>query len=538
MGMELLKFTSVKRWISSLEQSAASKGKQLTEKTRNNLLWHLLKFTQNTGLNPDELLKEAQTDIEKTMNRLTSYFNEQQKGKNDKKGVSFLRGFYTHNDIIFSKLGAELLKFSSVKRWISSLEQSAVSRGKQLTESTRDNRLWHLQKYVDSANLNPDELLNEAKTDIEKTMARLTNHFNEQQKPKNNRKGVDWNTACTSISFLRGFYTHNDIIFPKRYKSPQRRVSKVSKSDSKTEMYSYNEETDDIVFENGYLKQFISNLSFRDQTIAICLLATGADTADLFKLSVGFVRDGKGGVSNQKRFFWHDNRTKDNIPFKVFFSEEATQYLKRYVEQERADAKSDELIFLKEDGEALPVHALAMNFRCAAQKMGFAKDDNEKSNPFRPKRFRHIFRTACSNANIDAGFIMAFMGHASTVSAGYLEKSNGLFLNAYVKVEPYITVFGIDKSQIIAVNETVADLKQSTEELKSQIVAKDAEVRDLTERIKTVEAMKTSIEEIQSTFLEFYQAMTSKDGLTAENFDRIRKVGKKLELSKKAEKKD
>jgi integrase len=392
------------------------------------------------------------------------------------------------------KMGTELLKFTSVKRWISSLEQSSVSRGKELTEETRNNRLWHLLKFIQNTGLNPDELLAESKTDIEKTMSRLTDHFNEQQKAKEGKKGVDWNTACTDISFLRGFFTHNDVIFPKRYKSPQRRISKVSKSDSKTEMYSYNEDNDSIVFENGYLKQFISNLGFRDQTIAVCLLATGADTADLFKLTVGFVRDGKGGISNQKRFFWHENRVKDNIAFKVFFSEEATQYIKRFVEQERADAKSDDLIFVKEDGEALPVHALSMNFRCAAQRMGFAKDGNEKSNPFRPKRFRHIFRTACSNANIDQGFIEAFMGHASTVSAGYLEKSSGLFLNAYVKVEPYITVFGIDKSQIIAVNETVEDLKQRTEELKDQIIAKDAELKDLSARLKMLEATKPALE--------------------------------------------
>jgi integrase len=358
-------------------------------------------------------------------------------------------------------MGEELLNFSSVKRWISSLEQSAVGRGKTFGESNKFNRLWHLSKYT--TKLNPDELLQEAKNDLEKTMIRLTTHFNAVQK-----NGMSWNTACTHVSFLRGFYTHNDIVFPKRFKSPKPRISDVSKTDCKTEIYGYDEDKDEIVFKNGFLQHFISNLNFRDQTIALCLLSTGADSAELLRLKVGFVRDGKGNLSTAKRFLLHENRQKDGIEFKVFFSEEATHFLKRFVEQERSNAKSNELIFIKEDGQELPVHALAMNFRLAAEKMGFAQD--EKSNPFRPKRFRHLFRTACSIANIDEGFVNAMMGHASNISGTYLEKSDGLFLKEYLKVEPYVTVYGgIDKSQITLMNENYDELKQKYEVAEKEI---------------------------------------------------------------------
>jgi integrase len=356
-------------------------------------------------------------------------------------------------------MGEELLNFPSVKRWISSLEQSAVGRGKTFGETNKFNRLWHLSKYATI--LNPDELLQEAKTDLEKTMKRLTDHFNAVQK-----NGMGWNTACTHVSFLRGFYTHNDVVFPKRFKSPKPRVSGVSKTDSKTEIYGFNEEKNEIVFQNGFLQHFISNLTFRDQTIALCLLSTGADSADLLKLKVGFVRDGKGNISPTNRFLWHDNRQKDGIEFKVYFSEEATNFLKRFVEQERSKANSNELIFIKEDGEALPVHALAMNFRLAAEKMGFAKD--EKSNPFRPKRFRHLFRTACSNAKIDTGFVMAMMGHASNISGSYLEKCDSLFKKEYINVEPYVTVYGVDKNQITKISENYDELKSSLSEVIKQ----------------------------------------------------------------------
>jgi integrase len=384
--------------------------------------------------------------------------------------------------------GEDLLSFSSAKNWFQSLEESAVSRGKNLTSAAKRVRFGKLYEYTMKGTINPDSLLEEAKTDINAAMKRLTDYFNQVQK----EKGVDWNSACTSLSFLRGFYTHNGITFPKRFKIPKRRVSAVSKRDSKTEIYSYNEETDEIIFHNGTLQHFISNLNFRDQVIALSLLSTGADTADLLKLNVGFVKDGKGEISKVKRFLWHDNREKDGIEFKVYFSEEATQFLKRFVEQERAEAKDSEPLFVKEDGQRLPAHALAMNFRLAAQKMGFTVD--EESNPFRPKRFRHLFRTACGNAHIDAGFTMAMMGHASDISGSYLEKSDGLFLKEYVRAEPFVTVFGVSKNGLTDLTEEVQRLADWKTEAEHQITEKTEKINNLYSRNEELEAKMNGVE--------------------------------------------
>ena len=49
-----------------------------------------------------------------------------------------------------------------------------------------------------------------------------------------------------------------------------------------------------------------------------------------------------------------------------------------------------------EVGGAMNAHQLAINLRRAAEKMGYT----EETNPFRPKRFRHLFRTACGMAHI------------------------------------------------------------------------------------------------------------------------------------------
>lgn len=358
-------------------------------------------------------------------------------------------------------VGSELLEYESVKKWISSLEQSAVSKGKLFTDEAKNVRLGRMMEYTNDGEISPNFLLEEAKQNIDATGKRLQDYFTTKLK-----SGTEWNSVVTNLCFLRGFYSHNDIVFPKRMKIPKRHISSVKKTDGKTEIYGYDETTNETVFHNGTLKHFFDNLSFRDQTIGLSMISTGADATDILNLKIGFVKDAKGNLSTVKRFPFHYKWLKDGIEFKTFFSVEATEYIRRYVQQERSNAKNDEYLFVKEDGSQIPTHALSMNFRKAAEKMGYIVDD--ESNPFRPKRFRSLFRTACSVANIESGFVMAMMGHASDISTTYLEKSDGLFLKEYIKVEPYVTVYGVDKSQITLISENYDELKSNLSEVLKQ----------------------------------------------------------------------
>jgi integrase len=349
--------------------------------------------------------------------------------------------------------GEELTKYQSVKSWLESLDASAQRRGKDgLTHEAKRMRLGRLWEYTAEGKISPDMLLEEAKEDIDKAGKRLKDYFDAKLE-----SGTSHNTLVTNVGLLRGFYTHNNLVFPKKWGVPRRKVSKVSVRDEKTALYDYDGDKGEVVFKNGTLQHFVQNLNFRDQTIALSLLSTGADATDLLNLNVGFVKDVKGKLANVKRFFWHSNRAKTGEEFKTFFSEEATAFLKRYVEQERAGASDDEPLFPKEDGERLDAHALAMNFRAAAGKMGYTKD--RVTNPFRPKRFRHWFRTACGIAHIEEGYTKAMMGHANDVSAGYLERNKGLFEMEYVKVEPFVTVFGVSKNQVTEMSEAMTELK-------------------------------------------------------------------------------
>ena len=395
-----------------------------------------------------------------------------------------------------SVVGSELLVYESVKKWINSLERSAVSKGKLFTAEARNVRLGRLMEYTKDGEINSDFLLEEAKQNIENTGTRLQDYFKTKLE-----SGTEWNSCVTNLCFLRGFYSHNDIVFPKRMKIPKRHVSSVKKTDRKTEIYGYDEATNETIFHNGTLKHFFDNLSFRDQTIGLSVFSTGADAADILNLKIGFVKDAKGSLSTAKRFPLHDNRLKDGIEFKTFFSVEATEYVRRYVQQERSNAENDEYLFVKEDDSQIPTHALSINFRKAAEKMGYIVDD--ESNPFRPKRFRSLFRTACGLANVDNGFTMAFMGHAGDTSASYLEKSDGLFLKEYIKVEPYVTVYGIDKSQIMTMNENVDELKQELQTFKEHSKEKDAELEELRERMLKLENVsKPALEVLLKRVLE------------------------------------
>jgi len=108
----------------------------------------------------------------------------------------------------------------------------------------------------------------------------------------------------------------------------------------------------------------------------------------------------------------------------------------------------------------------------AAERMGYAREG--QSNPFRLKRLRHAFREACSAAHIDEGYTQALMGHASGVSASYLEKGEGSFLREYIRVEPYVTLFGVDKNGVTDLAETVEGQRIKIEELEGKLsVASD-----------------------------------------------------------------
>lgn len=390
----------------------------------------------------------------------------------------------------------EIKKFNSVKNWFESLEESALSRNKNFSDHARNARLSVIVKYSQFTKRTPDELLEEAKRDIKFAKKNILDFFSYLQDVKKLQR----NSAITQLAFIRGFYTHNDLNFPKRFVTPKRGVSQVSKRDQKTKIYDYDEATNKMIFHNGTLQQFIQNLNFRDQTVTLCLLSTGADATDLLNLNVDFVKDVKAKMSKVKRFIWHSNREKDGVEFKVYFSEEATQFLKRFVEQERVNANDNEPLFIDKSNQRLKTHALSFNFKNGAKKMGYVKEG--EANPFRPKRFRHLFRTACAIAEIDGGYVKAMMGHSSDISAGYLEKNSAIFKKIYLKVEPFLTVFGANRNLVNKMSQEVNVLKNDFTKYSQRTLSLEDEVKDFKEQLKSATKMVYSFEPILNMFNE------------------------------------
>jgi len=380
----------------------------------------------------------------------------------------------------------DLEKYASVMTWFKSIRENNPE-GK-LTERARDSRIGTMREFLEflgygpDGGMSPDDLLVEARTNLDATKGRLMDYFNwlkgERVQGYAKRKvGMQHNSALTYLAFMRGFFSHNSLGFGK-WRMPKRQVPGVSAADEATPIYDDAEAAEKSVLRTERLQHFFANLGFRDQTIALGMLSTGADAADLFNLNVGFVR----GQKDERRLFWHGNREKDVEPFKTFFSEEATRFMRQFAEQERRKARPKDPLFVNSWGRRLNVHALDMTFRVAAKRMGY---DNDNGNPFRPKRFRHLFRTACSMAGIDPGFVNCFMGHKTDISGGYLEKSRGLLLKEYVKAERFVLVFG-KSSETTRLAEKTDALEGLIDERGRRLKALEAEVRALRSELKGV----------------------------------------------------
>ena len=408
--------------------------------------------------------------------------------------------------------GEELLQYKSMKNWFESLKYCAISRGKKgLSKGSRKQRLSIMANFVKYSKMNPDQLLAEAQRDINLTGKRLIDYFEKRLED-----GLSRNSMVTRIGFLRGFYTHNNLFFPKKWRIPSRKKSKIRSADEQSPMFKKNG-NGETELKTEVIQQFIQNLNFRDQTIALCLLSSGADAKDVLKLNFGFLKDVTGEISKEKRLLWHNNRAKDGIEFKVFLSQEATEFLKRYAEQVQGEQERNRkqgkpyltiddktpLFFVTDFargnfGKRLSVDSLASNFRESAKKMGYVKKG--VTNPLRPKRFRHLFRNACSYAKIDDGWIHSMMGHVSTVSQSYLEKPVLMLGDEYAKLEPYVTVFGTGKDQVNEMTKEVTGLKDSVVDLVKKDLQLEAEVKDLKEQLKSATEIIYSFEPVLNTF--------------------------------------
>ncbi len=351
--------------------------------------------------------------------------------------------------------GEKMESYSSVRSWKKSLKQQSKARKKPFSRKTWRRRLVLLEEYCGYAAKSPDDLLIQ---DLESTMEELNNYFDwlkTEREPE-----LSHNSAITKLAYVRGFFTHNMIAFPKGFKLPTAEPSEVTSRDSDVEVYSFNIDTEEMYL-NDLLGNFVAHLSFRDETVARCLLSTGTDTIDLLSLNVSSVDK----QWKADRFLYRGRRNKTNVPFMVYLSKQSTEFIKQYCEKYHKDADLRDPLFLGKGGGALTTGAVQQAFRDAARSMGLTKTN--EANPFRPKRFRHLFRNACAIARIDRGFTNSWMGHKTDVSDSYLGESPAIHLSQYVKVEPLLEVSSASGYEAKIISGEIQSLKEQIARLEN-----------------------------------------------------------------------
>lgn len=411
----------------------------------------------------------------------------------------------------------DLEAYDTIAVWKSDLARTA--RKGILSKETWRSYKSHMRRFLTYLGwiMTPDELIEEAREDVDAAVRRITNF-----KAYLLENGVKMNHAITIANGgVQSFYSHNRISLPRityRKETPQ-----VVESDDNHSLHVYDSATKKIRFESDVLQDLAANLSFRDQVAMLGVLSTSHDPTDLFALNVGFVRR-----QNGERLFWQSDRNKTGEHFKTFFSVEASRFLRKYVETERNDADNEDPLFVTDGrtferrnpatkdpetisfGERLNAHVFSMNLRNAQKKLGLVED--KKQAPFRPKRLRKLFRTACARAGIDEGFRMLFMGHSGNVSSGYLETPRAMLEAEYARLEPFITIFKTTTSEDIdeinleltSTKEGLSQAMGTLDDQKNRIIKLYESMETLRQRNEDIERrLKEEIEERKQDYQEF-----------------------------------
>lgn len=373
------------------------------------------------------------------------------------------------------------------------VEESKVVKGvmENLAESTKTSYITTLNRFVNDfvKTMTIDELIEEAKTDVKKTQQRIDDFYKWLQTKRiergEEREPLKESSAyIIAYGYLRGFFANLDVAFERKWKKRIPKAPSVRETLVKDKTYTFfdvDERTKTIRFNRERMQQFLSNLKLRDVAITLALLSSSQDSGDLFKLNVGYVRQQKN-----TRIFWEGNRQKTKVLFRTFFSKEATRFIRRYIEQERRDAKDDEPLFVfttRRKGQTKPTEErMTPNYfgsvlRDTARKMGI-KWENGERNPLRPKRMRHLFRTACDVAGIDEIYKNAFMGHKNNQGQDYSEIPRTVLELQYLRVEPFITVYGVAE-EALEIREDVRKLENRIADLNRKIEEQNRVIADM-----------------------------------------------------------
>ena len=413
-------------------------------------------------------------------------------------------------------MGIADLRF--VKEALDDLEKSEIMARvtKGLADSTRYHYGTTLRQFLRFVNCKEDlkkaifihDLVGEARRALEQTEEKIDLFFKWLQSEKIDgyplrEEAMRESSAFTrAYSFLMGFFVNLDIAFERKWRKKIPKIKRVKQALKKDKIYTFydvDEKTRTIRFNRERMQQFLANLKLRDVAITLALLSSSQDTIDLFNLNVGDIRE-----QENNRIFWEGNREKTGILFRTFISKEATRFIRRYMQQERRNAEDNAPLFAYRREKRMTGSNLSSIYRDAARRMGIKWEKGDQ-NPLRPKRMRHLFRTACDAAGITELYTNAFMGHKNSQGQDYSEIGRAVLELEYLRVEPFLTVYG-EVEESLEIREDIQRLRSDLDSMMRnftknvELVARDLFDKWMREQL---DADREAIEELKKWQEEF-----------------------------------
>lgn len=365
----------------------------------------------------------------------------------------------------------------------------------RLTEGKSQSTKYHykssLQNFCKFHDLNPRELINEAKNwqpeDSE------TSHLEEN--PSNSRlsewhehlineRGVSENSAQTYWRYVRGFYQKfGDFV---TRKTPGGK--------------GHNNEKPD--FTASDIKTMIDGCrSLRDRAIILVGFQGGMDPAEICRLDYGQV---KHGVDNGDDVIlvWK-TRKKTGVTHHSPLLKDAVEALRMYVDERRkkfGELKDDDPLFITKDTKKrITEGTIRMMMRDLRERVGDQipevqrVDGNSNYNPMSPKYLRRAFGKACDEAEIHEKFKHYWLGHEEPYDGAYSggQIDRDLQLKKLEDLKPRLSI-----STPKEIQEDIREQREDIQKLREENVEQRKRLEELEKKIERIDKLGELLESV------------------------------------------
>ena len=388
---------------------------------------------------------------------------------------------------------ADWEKYSSVRRWKRNL--ISKNHNKTLTKNAWDGRITYFSKFLKMVGKNPDEMIEIALRDNDIARDWVDDFYQELLKTIQKSSAIS-----ATYGIIRGFFSNNGVI-TQFWSAPKMGVLQSHITDEQNPIFI---KTDDgYELDREFIKKYLEELGYRDKIICLCILSSSLDIGEILTLKIEDVK-----FQKDDNIYLVGQRPKTGEIYKTFFSKETSKLVREYIHKFRNSALDHEILFVPENrmlgrvyknitGKNLFVknvkvaefpitksmshENLDMLFRGAVKRMGVHIRKGQ-CQPFRPKRFRHVFHQCCSRVGLPNTVTDTFMGHKGSMNKQYETESKFELLDYYQQVEPMITIY-----EDIRKDSKISELEKKISEIENK---KDNFIgfgEEMLERIKRLE---------------------------------------------------